>query len=396
MPRSFLIFFVYGAIFLLGLELASFTAFKVNKVGDGIRDTKGGMERSSLYENLNLEKYKTESKAVTFFRIFDPYRAIRVRPNFKGEFVNTDGLGLRYTKGSLTPTKKDEITIALFGGSTMWGIGSESDLHTIPSLLFSELNNKNSKRFFRIFNYGVESYNQTNEMIYLIESLRDQNFDVVIFYDFVNESGFGYKEATKRSDQIPLSFTLSQLPTDGQLNRYAGLEEPLISKLKDFIRMRYSYRMLKFLEFKNRLTKEGITNFQAFPNKKARSIKAQKVVDNYYHNLRVIKALGEHYNFIPIFILQPTLFTKNTLSEFEKTIDHLKQSDYIIFIREVYEKAKLKLVESNLVVDFSDIFYDRKDTIYIDDCHMSSVGNLVIARRMKDLVLDIYKPAESN
>ena len=132
----------------------------------------------------------------------------------------------------------------MFGGSTLWGIGSESDLHTIPSLFFSEVNKKNNKRFFRVLNYGVEGYNQTQEMIYLIESLRSQKFDIVIFYDFVNESLHGYREANLRKDQLPISFLRPTLLTPGPFNRYLGIEKPLVTKLKNFIRKLYSFRTI--------------------------------------------------------------------------------------------------------------------------------------------------------
>jgi len=55
MVRFFSIF-IYVGVFFLGLEFASYTAFKVNKILDGTRDTKGAMERSGLYKDLNLEK----------------------------------------------------------------------------------------------------------------------------------------------------------------------------------------------------------------------------------------------------------------------------------------------------------------------------------------------------
>ena len=243
-------------------------------------------------------------------KIFDPYRSYRVRPNVKGEFVSTDSLGRRYTKGSLDPKNKDGITIGMFGGSTLFGIGSESDLHTIPSLLFSELNKKNSAPFYKVFNYGVEGYNQTQEMIYLIESLRIQNFDIVIFYDFLNESLHGYREANLKKNQVPVSFLRPTLLSPGFFHRYIGIESSLTTKLKNFIRPMYSYRMYNYLKFKFQLAKTGEIEARAFFDDNIRLAKVHRVVENYYQNAKIIRAIGKHYNFVPIFILQPTLFTK--------------------------------------------------------------------------------------
>jgi hypothetical protein len=84
-----------------------------------------------------------------------------------------------------------------------------------------------------------------------------------------------------------------------------------------------------------------------------------------------------------------SLFTEKNLSDFESTSKYLKAFDYIGFEKELYKKVKLELVENGLVEDFSNIFPDRKETIYFDDHHMFSRGNNVIAHRMIELVLKI-------
>jgi hypothetical protein len=385
--KSFLIGCGYIVAFALIFELGSFTAYKINDVADGTRVYGDVMERSGLYEGLDLEKLMKEVKSFHKETIFDPYRSFRNINDFHGDFFNTDHLGRRITKGQFEPKTKGEVVIGIFGGSTLFGIGAESDLHTIPSLLFSKLNKKNKKAFFRVFNYGVGAYNNSQEMIYLIESLRSQNLDIAIFYDFVNESLHAYREA-KFENQIPLSFLRPEIYPDAY-NSFMGFEKGLSDTIIDFYYSSYSSRMIGYLRFKLNLIISNKNEYQAFSNNEDKQKKINRAVDNYRNNIKIIKSLGKHFNFNPIFILQPTLFTKNNLSDFESTIKHLKLFDYIDFEKELYKKVKLELVGNGLVEDFSDIFSDRKDTIYFDDHHMSSRGNDVIAHRMVEMVLKI-------
>ena len=95
--------------------------------------------------------------------------------------------------------------------------------------------------------------------------------------------------------------------------------------------------------------------------------------------MEIINSLGKNYNFKSYFILQPTLFTKKQLSENEKTIPHLIDTNYINFEKKVYEAANRILKNKNNFFDFSGIFEEINSTIYIDDHHMSSKGNKIVA-----------------
>ena len=59
--------------------------------------------------------------------------------------------------------------------------------------------------------------------------------------------------------------------------------------------------------------------------------------------------------------------------------------------------AKVKLVKNNLVKDLSDIFSNQSNTIYIDDHHMSSIGNKIIAQEIANFVSEsLIDPPHEN
>ena len=80
--------------------------------------------------------------------------------------------------------------------------------------------------------------------------------------------------------------------------------------------------------------------------------------------------------------MQPTLFTKKNLSSNEKTIPHLNDKYFINFENLVYEESKNFLKYKKNFKNMSDIFDNEKSTIYIDDQHMSSKGNLIVAKKI--------------
>src|SRR5262249_26329910 len=82
--------------------------------------------------------------------------------------------------------------IALFGGSTMEGLGAPDD-ETIPSHVSKLLNAAGSGRVFHVTNYGVSGYTFTQSVYKLIGLLQQgRRFDGVIFYGGANDVDYAY------------------------------------------------------------------------------------------------------------------------------------------------------------------------------------------------------------
>mgnify|MGYP001298937994 CR=1 FL=1 len=92
-------------------------------------------------------------------------------------------------------------------------------------------------------------------------------------------------------------------------------------------------------------------------------------------------------------ILQPTLFTSKTNSEYFPLYELRNNSELEIQYRTVYPlilKEIEKRCESDKDFCFSMIdgtnWLDGTNNIFIDFCHLNSLGNKVIAQRLKSLL----------
>ena len=87
-------------------------------------------------------------------------------------------------------------------------------------------------------------------------------------------------------------------------------------------------------------------------------------------------------------ILQPSLITKNTLSNFEKTIEI--DTEYREEIIDNYAK-ELELINTqcNYTFDFRDILDDTYETTYYDNVHMNDLGNRIVAEKIFEKIYPI-------
>jgi hypothetical protein len=101
----------------------------------------------------------------------------------------------------------------------------------------------------------------------------------------------------------------------------------------------------------------------------------QATVDVYEANIRIIRTLERGYGFTTLFYWQPTLYSKKTLSENERTLSR----------REAYGSMLINVtarLNTAMIHDLSHIFDAEATTIFIDDLHTSEAGNALIAARM--------------
>ena len=110
--------------------------------------------------------------------------------------------------------------------------------------------------------------------------------------------------------------------------------------------------------------------------------------DNYITNARIVKGLATEYNFTPIFLWQPLLFTKQSLSEYEsKNVNKYAHKSFA----EVGNYTDTSLFEHNIesFYDLTDIFNDYNETIFVDYVHVSVKGNEIIAENVAEILVDL-------
>ncbi len=257
--------------------------------------------------------------------------------------------------------EEDAITIFMYGGSTMWGVGFDFQ-DSIPSYLSKRLCEEEIK--VEVVNYGLQGYNSTQEIIKLFLHIKNNKSpDFVIFYDGVND-------IRTTIPNTPFSFM-----TRSVFYYYMHHQRPF-SSIRGVLGNFFGNKDEKEIDF---FSYDYLKN----PNDYTPLIK------NYENNVEIIKSLEGSYEFKSFFYWQPNLGTKKNLSIEERL---LLENDYIKEFsktyKEVYFSADKILRENENILNISDIFDEYEETIYVDDSHKLPVGNKIIAERMAEDIIN--------
>jgi hypothetical protein len=324
-----------------------------------------------LYKELSYLFYKTI--------LFHPYRWFSCIKNFNGKYVKTDEYGWRIDRSKVS---KDVTKIACFGGSTMFS--STEDTGTIPYHLNSRINTDQ----VIALNFGVGGYSSTAELMSFIEVVRyEKNIHYAIFYDGVNDV-LRYIEYKQRN------------PSD-RIYHYVGYPYPYVSDksmrnhlhvpdLRRLIYIPYSLKFIKQLLVYNILPKSIASSQVITDYDKEANIITQMYIDN----VKDITVLCKANNITPIFLLQPNIFTLSKRLFNERvgiTLDYDKKfSDVDLekLMKLVYYKiANRSELKDKFFYDISDSLNNSPpDEYYIDDCHLFSNGNKIVADRILSIM----------
>lgn len=108
-------------------------------------------------------------------------------------------------------------------------------------------------------------------------------------------------------------------------------------------------------------------------------------IDNWLHYERMLYALCCELGITFYGILQPNLTVKKSLSREEKTY-RFEYGDYWELVRERTRECQRRIRDMNVdwLVDFTDIFDEHSETVYFDICHLTSYGNEILASKILD------------
>lgn len=336
------------------------------------------------------EKYYSEIDDIEKNRSlrWRPYVYWRRLPR-NGEYINIDNNGLRKTINPVAADGgKSPVKVFVFGGSTIWGLGS-SDADTIPSQISNELN-KNGVNC-EVVNFGQYAYVSTQSVIELMLQLQKGNIpDAVIFYDGVNDTFNAFQTNTPGLTHNEVNRELEYgLLDKGNLKTYAA--QSIIRQLST---VRFLGGFLKQFGGKHE-------QFQPIPLKYEQSISDKKalaaaVVETYFNNIRMVQALAKSYGFTAQFYWQPVIFTKKQLSDYE--LRSIEMDFYFPGMKEFYLDTYDRLKDRSAGLagdleffDISSTFNDIEEPIYVDFNHMGAKGNRVIAQRMTHEYLKLKK-----
>lgn len=281
--------------------------------------------------------------------------------------INIDDDGHRYT---VIPEGAQESELWMFGGSTMYGTGSD-DAHTLPSLLAEQLGVK-------AVNNGGSGYIARQSISRLIREYKarseeDDGNRTIIFLDGINDV---YTKC--RTENIDL-VTARQGSIRQSLEDSSRNEEVAFRDLLGPAELLFD-RISRRLKPDPSLSPEDlyVCDDDAY--------RAEQVAKALVADWKAAQSIAEGYGDSFVAVLQPVLFLSDTRA------DHLfsELSPFYAELTEQY-KSVYPLVRSVVRAsgvrfeDLTDVF-DRDEYIYIDPYHVSPNGNEYMARELAALL----------
>jgi hypothetical protein len=295
---------------------------------------------------------------------YEPFVGWKTLP-YKGKTTTINATGERAHVSSSEKSK--EKVVHFFGGSTMWGEGSD-DQHTIPALF----NRENDQ--YEVLNHGQLAYNSRQELDALISMYsKGIKADVVVFYDGVNDAAFLCPNDIK---QLPAH----RLVPMYREKLYTG-NGKVIQELSAKVFFENILRVVHKVTYK---PTEKNSPYDCISNPE----KAEEIAEMLIKNWEMAHEIVTNRNGKFIAVLQPAAFIGNP-----KT-DHLNlDEDLGKNFKEIYRRIQQKIKARNhsWIVDLSDSF-DGNEYIFIDFCHVSPNGNEIIAKKISAVVAEQNNP----
>tara|TARA_B110000046_G_scaffold52446_1_gene58624 strand:+ start:309 stop:1559 length:1251 start_codon:yes stop_codon:yes gene_type:complete len=281
-----------------------------------------------------------------------------VKPrNFEGKWINVRNNRRVTINKSGNYLRK----IYLFGGSTVYN-GEVPDTLTIASQLASLGAND---FLYEVVNMGATSIHSNQQFGRLKSEIKLKDGDVVIFYDGVNdvyerivyENREGYMAGQPKQE----NFWIKQLRSK---SKYSSILHILLSQM--------------------------INN-----TKEISSTLIKNSIEDYIKTLGEVNEYAEAHRAYFYHFLQPTIFTKKNLNEYERML--LAKGPPFVTRQSVqaftsaYPIIENKLDSIEFSYSLTGAFDNLEESPYLDFCHVTHVGNKIIAENIWNRINDELK-----
>jgi hypothetical protein len=268
-------------------------------------------------------------------------------------------------------------TIVIFGGSTIFGVGSSSQSTTIAANIQELLNQENGTKY-RVLNAGVRGYNSYQEYIRYLNDIRQLNPDIIIDIN-------GYNDVFNSINGQQQENFDSEYSLD--LEKKINAPDNNFENFNKIFNNSYSYRLLN--KVVNRLVKNIPTKSEEVIDFSITEESIEKALDNYLFIMDNFKFAVESEGKEFYWILQPTPSYKKILSLEEKlNLDHAYSKYLVSDFREKLVFSYNYILDNNKnIIDLSGIFEDNSNTLYIDTCHYNDQANKIIASNVVEIIL---------
>ncbi|MFC1811224.1 SGNH/GDSL hydrolase family protein [Thermodesulfobacteriota bacterium] len=317
----------------------------------------GRKRRSGYYDYYIFSPGQSSSKTINYVSYYPSRSNVSASRNVPGSY----------------PIGKGDITIWLFGGSTMQNAETIDEL-TIANQLAVNLKKSGIKA--TVVNFGMGAFQSTLESIKFQELLRKVNKkerpDGVIFYDGFNDAGTAFVfEAGSLQEDLSKKMEALVNGYHGKLLIYSLSN--LLGKISHYWRDRLSYKFSTKILFGQDLIKNNSENLL-------------KAVDIYESNTRMVRGICKEFDIKPFFILQPMLFTKAKLTEFEQKFITKSNIGTIKFMKKFYEMVRERMKNNDDFYDLSDIFNDSQRNDFFDLGHIGPYTGIKIGEKIFEIV----------
>jgi hypothetical protein len=379
--RTVAILMLNALIVFACFELAAIGYFKIkipnviSKPTEQLVGEETPREKVSYYSSQDwAERYWYEFR-LSRKQQFYPFVVWRRSP-FKGKTIEVDRNGVRLTPGADCSAKS--FKVFTFGASEMWGTGSPN-WDTIPANLQKRLE-KLRQGPVCVTNFAESAYVSMQDVIMLLMQLRSGNVpDLVLFYNIGGDVYAAYQSG--RADVLG---NLDQLAA-----RFEGRREP--DTFVDQLRNTYSYRLIDLLVGKltiaipqqEKPTPSKLVTYESIGIDVAKL--SDLIVQHYLGNYEIVSGLAQKYGFEYFFFLPPRIFRGNKpLTPEEQEMKHRTESEAALYrlFTAVYQTIERESSKYQNLYSMVNIF-DRYDSLmWIDEAHVTPIGNQLIAERM--------------
>jgi hypothetical protein len=326
----------------------------------------------STYQRFDIHTYYNYKPNTNI--TFDGWKGV-IKGKIYWEF---DNFGMVHTPNNENKKNLPEKKVVLFGGSTVFGVGSTSLSNTIASNLHIFLNNDKSKYFYRVYNAGVRGYASYQEFNRYLNDVRSQiEPDIVIDLNGRNDSHYATQGLFQNNFDTNYSTYIEKQIEDSRLEDNRLKKYPLFENTTDLFGLIIN-KLKNSSGYSEEKSKKK--NIYSTANKDI-----EKSLKNYITMMNAFKEVVKQDKKQFFWILQPIAHYKKTLTNDEESRIYGVNKQYKKEIKFAYDY--LTNLSNPGFIDLSDIFINLNKTVYIDICHYNDEGNKIIAKRISEVIL---------
>ncbi|MEG4440193.1 hypothetical protein QUB47_12700 [Microcoleus sp. AT9_B5] len=373
-----------GKIIIINIAVTLLFIVFLNFLSEGVLLIYGLAEQQRIMvdDRANLPNYADDRETAKlhfqeFNQLstqFEPFIGWSRKP-FHGETININAKGDRIHKNETTSEaiSPDVTSIDFFGGSTMWGTGVV-DTETIPAFF----NNISKIPTFNRAETNFTSRQSLERLINLL-TVEAETINSVVFYDGVN-------------DILNLCRSESQVGEHGYTDYIRKLLESNGNKSPKNDFWKYiDFTFLRGTRSLIKLVREEIINhsvktddyWDRTMNCDSQPQKAQQIASALIKNWEIAHVIAQAQGINFLGILQPVAFMENPKLAQDLHLNVGWNNELRKQYKTVYPLIQSMMRERgyDFLLDYTDLLNRDRD-IYIDFCHLSKNGNIIIAEQL--------------